>query len=210
MSDGGSGNPAAMVGVGNASRRRGGWSRGRVRRLGIGRGWISGHGGLRVDFDGNLYVLDSQEEGAGWDANYIPESETQEADIIGPYVADSEDVRVLDDGFFVPETQDSDGVAGLVGKEAVDVGLDDGEDGVADIGVEDNTVGVEEMTSCVGVKDRDAAMVDLHEGIDMCSSVVVEALVHLDASFKFSGYPVFFLVLLLHFISFNTASNMFA
>lgn len=48
------------------------------------------------------------------------------------------------------------------------------------------------------------------EGIDMCSSVVVEALVHLDASFKFSGYPVFFLVLLLHFISFNTASNMFA
>lgn len=66
---------------------------------------ISGHGDLHVDFDDNLYVLDSEEEDTGW-IRTMSGSETQEVDIIGPYVLDSEDAPVGDGAFFIPEIQD--------------------------------------------------------------------------------------------------------
>ncbi len=66
---------------------------------------INGHGDLHVDFDDNLYVLDSEEEDTGW-IRTMSESETQEVDIIGPYVLDSEDAPVGDGAFFIPEIQD--------------------------------------------------------------------------------------------------------
>lgn len=58
-----------------------------------------------MDFDDNLYVLDSEEEDTGW-IRTMSESETQEVDIIGPYVLDSEDAPVEDGAFFIPEIQD--------------------------------------------------------------------------------------------------------
>lgn len=50
-------------------------------------------------------ILDSEEEDTGW-IRTMSESETQEVDIIGPYVLDSEDAPVGDGAFFIPEIQD--------------------------------------------------------------------------------------------------------
>ncbi|EAZ08866.1 hypothetical protein OsI_31128 [Oryza sativa Indica Group] len=47
-------------------------------------------------------ILDSEEEDTGW-IRTMSESETQEVDIIDPYVLDSEDAPVGDGAFFIPE-----------------------------------------------------------------------------------------------------------
>lgn len=72
----------------------------------------------------------------------------QEVDIIGPM---SPIQRMYGAGrwLFVRRHKIRTVLRALVGKEA-SMWAGRREDGVADIGVEDNTVGVEEMTSCVG------------------------------------------------------------
>ncbi|KAF0929913.1 hypothetical protein E2562_026722 [Oryza meyeriana var. granulata] len=72
----------------------------RCHRIGIERGWISGHDGLQMDADGELYV---------------PESELQINDVGDSFfVLDSEDV---DDSCFILETQEQGGDVGLLGME---------------------------------------------------------------------------------------------